>query len=298
MTIATSEETGHASTVLAKVAATVDGMDLRTMGTVLVKSGYFQDTRDIAQAVVKVMAGRELGFGPIASMQGVYIVKGRVSLASNLIAAAIQRSGRFRYKVVKLDRTGCIIKFYERWNAEWAEVGESTFDAQDATTAGLIKGDNWQHFPRNMYFARALTNGARWYCPEVFNGPVYTPDELGARVDDDGQMIDIPAAPPMDSTETKRLAAEYDRTIGAQAEAAFVPARERDVDDRPSEFSKSELWAENRRLVSKAAELGVQGVPTIPQRVTEEVLVVANAQLAARIRAYEAELVATEEPLL
>jgi hypothetical protein len=317
MTTTAPEETGRASAVLAKMAATVDGMDLRTMGTVLVKSGYFQDTRDIAQVVVKVMAGRELGFGPIASMQGVYIVKGRVSLASNLIAAAIQRSGRFRYRVSKLDRSGCNITFYERWDGQWTEVGESTFNGQDAEAAGLAKGDNYRAFPRNMYFARALTNGARWYCPEVFNGPVYTPDELGARVDDDGQVIDIPAAPPMDSEETKRLAADYDRTIGAQAEA-MLPMRERDVEDRAANPSpaaqqgreeadqpatssrrptRADLWAEKRRLANKAIELGLQGVPTIPQRAGDDVLVAANADLAARIRAHEAGLVATEEPL-
>jgi hypothetical protein len=200
----TQEEAGHASQALAHIATNIEGMDLKTIGTVLVRSGYFQDTREIAQAVVKVLAGRELGFGPIASMQGVYIVKGRVSLASNLIAAAIQRSKRFRYRVAKLDNTVCTIKFYERWENRWDEIGESTFSQQDAEKAELAKGENYKHFPRNMLFARALTNGARWYLPEVFNGPVYTPDELGATVDDDGQVIEMPAAPPMDTDEARQ----------------------------------------------------------------------------------------------
>jgi hypothetical protein len=30
-----------------------------------------------------------------------------------------------------------------------------------------------------MLYARALSNGAKWYCPDVFGGPIYTPDELG-----------------------------------------------------------------------------------------------------------------------
>jgi hypothetical protein len=34
-----------------------------------------------------------------------------------------------------------------------------------------------------MLYARALSNGAKWYCPDVFGGPIYTPDELGAVVD-------------------------------------------------------------------------------------------------------------------
>jgi hypothetical protein len=42
-----------------------------------------------------------------------------------------------------------------------------------------------------MLFARAMSNGVRWYCPDVTNGnAVYTPEELGAEVDEDGNVID------------------------------------------------------------------------------------------------------------
>jgi hypothetical protein len=61
---------------------------------------------------------------------------------------------------------------------------------QDAQAAGLTGKDNWRKFPRNMLFARALSNGVRWYAPDIFNGAtVYTPDELGAAEDDDGNVV-------------------------------------------------------------------------------------------------------------
>jgi hypothetical protein len=42
-----------------------------------------------------------------------------------------------------------------------------------------------------MLFARAMSNGVRWYCPDVTNGnAVYTPEELGAEVDEDGNVIE------------------------------------------------------------------------------------------------------------
>ena len=144
----------------------------------LARSHYFQGVDDPAQAFTKILAGAELGFGPIASMQGVYIVKDRVTLSANLVAAAIQKSGKYRYRVTTLDESGCSISFFERTERGWDVVGESVFTSQDAARAGLRDG-NYSKFPRNMYFSRALTNGARWYCPEVFNGPVYTPEELG-----------------------------------------------------------------------------------------------------------------------
>jgi hypothetical protein len=40
----------------------VTGIDVMGLGEVLARSGFFSDTRDAAQAVVKVLAGQELGF--------------------------------------------------------------------------------------------------------------------------------------------------------------------------------------------------------------------------------------------
>jgi hypothetical protein len=156
-----------------------NSMDVLKLGDVLARSGYFQDARDAAQCIVKVLAGRELGLGPVASMTGIYIVKGRVTLSANLIAATIKRSGRYNYKVLRMDDKGCEIEYFEQGES----IGKSAFTDADAKAAGLGVGDNWRKFPRNMYFARTMSNGAKWYCPDVFAGPIYTPDELGAQVE-------------------------------------------------------------------------------------------------------------------
>ena len=54
-------------------------IDTERLGDILVKSGFFKDTKDQAQAIVKMLYGGELGFGPIASMMGVYVVEGKPS---------------------------------------------------------------------------------------------------------------------------------------------------------------------------------------------------------------------------
>lgn len=164
------------------------------LGTLLAKSGYFQDARDMAQAVVKVLAGQELGFGPIASMTGVNIIKGKVALSANLMAASIKKSGRYNYRIVDLTETACTIRFFE--NNE-PLTPDSTFTIADAKRAGLA-GANWTNFPRNMLFARALSNGAKWHCPDLSGGPLYTPDELGATVD--GETGDMVTDTPKDVT--------------------------------------------------------------------------------------------------
>src|SRR5512146_271170 len=163
----------------------VKAPDVMTLGTVFAKSGYFQDARDAAQAVVKMLAGSELGFGPVASMTGIYIVKGRVSLSANLIAAAVKKGGKYNYRVAELSDTACKIVFFEGKE----QIGESSFTMEDAKVAGLVT-ENYRKFARNMLFARAMSNGAKWFCADVFGGPVYTPDELGAVIDGEtGEVI-------------------------------------------------------------------------------------------------------------
>lgn len=162
-----------------------DDIDVMRLGQVLARSGYFQDARDMAQAVVKVLAGRELGFGPIASMTGFHIVKGKVSMSANLMAAAIKRSGRYDYRVAELTPKACRLAFTDKGEP----IGESSFTIEEATAAGLLSNATWKAYPRNMLFARALSNGAKWYCPDIFGGPVYTPEELGVAVDGEGEPV-------------------------------------------------------------------------------------------------------------
>lgn len=163
------------------------------IGRVMAASGFFEDARQANQAIVKVLAGRELGFGPFASMTGIHIIKGKPVIAANLYAAAIRASARYDYKVARLDDTGCELVFFE----DGKEVGRSSFTEKDAKAAGLVQaGGPWVKFPRNMYFARAISNGAHWYCPDVFGGSsVYTPGELGEETTVDlstGEIIDAP----------------------------------------------------------------------------------------------------------
>ena len=165
---------------------TINLKDTMTLGETLAKSGYFSDAKGAAQAVVKVLAGRELGFGPIASMTGVHIVQGKPTLGANLMGAAIKRTGKYNYRIVTLNEQQCEIAFYE----DGEEVGRSTFSMADAQRAGLANKDNWKKYPRNMLFSRCLSNGARWYCPDVFSGVTpYTPEELGADIDGEASSI-------------------------------------------------------------------------------------------------------------
>lgn len=163
---------------------TINSIDeLRTISGMLSKSGYFQDAKDAAQCGVKILAGIEMGFGAFASMTGIHIIKGKPSAGANLMAAAIKKHPNYNYRVIEMTESVCKVQFYESGE----ECGVSEFTIEDAKKAGT---QNLQKFARNMLFARAISNGVRWYCPDIFSAPVYTPEELGAHVDGDGNYID------------------------------------------------------------------------------------------------------------
>lgn len=164
-------------------------IDIFRLGAAFAKSGYFQDARDEAQAVVKIIYGQELGISPAASMSGIHIISGKPVLSATALAGLIKsRRPLYDYRVVILDDDGCELEFFESGKS----VGKSSFTMTDAKNAELVggKNPNWKKYPKNMLFARAISNGARLYCPDIFTGsPIYVPDELDKEVNADGDII-------------------------------------------------------------------------------------------------------------
>ena len=161
--------------------------DLQRVSKMLSMSRYFKDAEDAAQCGVKVLAGAEMGIGAFSAMSGIHIIKGKPSIGSNLMAAAVKRHPKYNYRVLEHTGEVCKIAFFEKWDGKLEQVGESSFTLAEAKKAGT---QNIDKFARNMLFARAMSNGVKWYCPDVFDAPVYTPEELGANVDGEGNYIE------------------------------------------------------------------------------------------------------------
>jgi hypothetical protein len=138
------------------------------------ESGYWPDTASVAKALVKIEAGRSLGLPALVAMSEVHVIEGKPTLGAGALASLVRMSGRYDYKVVELTNERCSIRFFDRG----AHAGDSTFVLEDARTAGLLGRGPWKQYPRNMLFARAISNGVAWYCPDVVSGRVYTPDEI------------------------------------------------------------------------------------------------------------------------
>jgi len=179
-----------ASKQMERVNITQDGVQLSDLDSLqrfckmAHASGFFGsratgDTliRELAQAAVKVEYGLEIGLKPIAALMNVYTVDGKPSLSSGAIGGLIRKSGKYTYTVSSTEQQ-CTIEWYERYNGQREAMGQSSFTMEDAKKAGLSGRNPWKRYPKAMLFARALTQGARMFCQDVFLGGVYTPEEL------------------------------------------------------------------------------------------------------------------------
>lgn len=144
--------------------------EVLTISKAFFESGMFPDVKSAAQAMVKIQAGQELGIKPFAAMNGIHMILGKPIVGAGIIAAGIKASNKYNYRVKEMTDLICSIDFYEGKEL----VGNSSFTIADAKKAGTKNTDK---FPKNMLFARAISNGVKWYAPDVFDAPIYTDEE-------------------------------------------------------------------------------------------------------------------------
>lgn len=148
------------------------------IGKALAMSGTFKDVNQAEQAFAKILMGRDLGLTPIQSLMSLDVVKGNLQMRAVLMASFVRKSESYDYKKIEHDENHCKIEFFEKSKrtGDWESAGISEYSIEDAKKQGVFKKDGaWTTVPRNMVFARAMSNGCRWYCPDVLGGmPVYT----------------------------------------------------------------------------------------------------------------------------
>jgi hypothetical protein len=188
--------------------------ELKQVGEIMFASGMFRDLKSVQQAMVKLLAGAELGYGPFRSLEAFHVIEGKPSETAAEISARIKASSKYRYnhywinakrerldpvKDASADTFGCVVVVKELVGGEWEEQEPVVFTLDDAKVAGLASKDNWRKYSRDMLFARAISAAGRQHCADLFGGPAYTPDDLGADVliDATGRETLAPPPPPV-----------------------------------------------------------------------------------------------------
>lgn len=143
-----------------------------TVAKAFAASGLFPDIKSAQAAVAKILMGAEFGFTPAASMNAFHIVQGKMQMSGVAIGTLIKRSGKYDYRIRTHTQDECAIEFFQ----DGESLGTETFTIKDAQRQGT---QNTQKYPKNMLFNRAMSNGAKFYTPDIFGGQaVYSDGEI------------------------------------------------------------------------------------------------------------------------
>jgi hypothetical protein len=208
--------------------------DAIQIGKILAASRFFKDATNEQQAVAKILRGWELGIPPVAALENISVIDGRTTLSAHLIAAKVAESSRYRLFIVNHTHEECVVRFEQKVDGNWEYLGVSEFTIDDARRASLLHKKNWQTYPKAMLYARAVVQGARWYCSSVFMGSIYIPEELEATTIEARQVEEIPVMQSnseqisnllnqlgvTDSTARKTVATQY---LGGRKAADLTP---------------------------------------------------------------------------
>lgn len=166
---------------------------MKSMAKILADSGMLPDAlKGKPQAVFAIMQkGRELGVPPMLAMTNIVVVKGKPTANSELMAALIYRDhGGDALTFVKSDDQECVIRF-KRSDAK--QSGTHRFTIEEARSAGLFTNDVWKKYPAAMLRARCISSVARFAFSDSIGG-MYTPEELGEPVDEEGNVLAVTSA--------------------------------------------------------------------------------------------------------
>lgn len=156
---------------------------------ILVETKFLPESiKTPGQCVAIMLQGQELGIPPMTALQEIYVVKGKPSSSAKLMLGMFLRAGG-RHKVIRADKEHTEIEFTHP-NGGPPYVSVFTWDM--AKQSNLTNGTNYKNWPQDMVWARCVSRGLRRCAPDII-GNLYTPDEMGATIDNRGKVIEVKA---------------------------------------------------------------------------------------------------------
>jgi hypothetical protein len=198
----------------------------------LVPSG-FRDKNGAANPAKLLLAfetGSMLGLHPLAALQGVHVIDGKPTISAQLMSGVVRSKGH-RLRVTSKgsieDNTYEVTATLIRRDDPGAPF-TATWNIDRARRAELFGKGNWRKYPENMITARAISEVCRMGASDALSGVVYTPEELGAAVDADGEVIDgeivEEAAESGGSRDTGKRGHASEPRVSTAATAQATPA--------------------------------------------------------------------------
>ena len=126
-------------------------------------------TRTVQTVAMVLLAGQELGFGPMASLRSITIIRGTVGLYALAARALLLQNGH-EIEVRESTSARAIVDGRRAGATQWQR---STWDIDRATVAKLFPGKmdgNWRTQTKSMLVARATAEACRWVAADALLG--------------------------------------------------------------------------------------------------------------------------------
>jgi hypothetical protein len=177
-----------------------------------------------ANVLLAMEYGDLLNIHPITALAQLNIIEGTPTMSAELMRAQVRKEGH-RFRILENSDKRAVVEIVTKKDPDKPHV--ETFTMDDAVTAKLAGKDNWKKWPKAMLLARATSAAVRAACSEVTYGISYTPEELGAMVDEDGTILEVTAIDPTVGYPTAEDIAELHRlTTEVMTEPQLVELRE------------------------------------------------------------------------
>ena len=161
------------------------------------RSGFLpQNLATPEKAAAIILKGRELGIPAMQSIAHIHAIDGKLTCSAELMLALLARGGiTWEWTQDGTDGQEAAIEFRRegfapvtgRFALEDAQRIETvSWENGEKKTVKLADKEAWRNYPANLLRARAIANGARMIGPDLLTGMSYTPEELGAAVDEEG----------------------------------------------------------------------------------------------------------------
>lgn len=158
-----------------------------------------------------VIAGHELGIGPMQALRAIHVVKGKPILSADLMVALVKRSGACRY--FRLVSSTADEATYETVRDGDPEPTRMQWTMSQARAAGLTNNPTWRAHAGAMLRARCASALARAVYPDLVLG-IYDEDEgreISGRAHREPAEVGVEDAAPAETQPRQLVAAPVER---------------------------------------------------------------------------------------
>jgi hypothetical protein len=169
----------------AREASAISGIANAIAGTSL--AGAYRGKRD--EIVAVILAGHELGIGPMTSLKSIDVINNQPALRAHAMRGIVLKQGH-EVELVESTDTYCKMRGRRKGAEKWQEV---EWDTARATQMGLINKAEWKKQPKTMLINRATGEICRLIAADALHGMPYAAEELDGYVH--GEIVQRKQAP-------------------------------------------------------------------------------------------------------